>query len=197
MIIAPDSLTPKDLYFLLTSIVVPRPIALVTSISESGIVNAAPFSFFNAVCADPPMLMLSIERRQGRQKDTSRNILSRREFVVNVVAEEIAEAMNVTSAAFPPDVSEVEQAGLSLSPSTFVSVPRLAGSPVNLECRLARWMEIGNGPSDLILGEIAAFHVRDDLFTEGRVDPLKLKAVGRFSGSRYCRTTDQFQMKRP
>jgi flavin reductase (DIM6/NTAB) family NADH-FMN oxidoreductase RutF len=105
--------------------------------------------------------------------------------------------MNVASADFPPEVSEVEKAGFTLLPSIVVSVPRLAESPVNLECRLTQWMAIGNGPSDLILAEVVAFHIRDELLTQGRVDPLKLRAVGRFSGSGYCRTTDQFHMKRP
>jgi flavin reductase (DIM6/NTAB) family NADH-FMN oxidoreductase RutF len=195
--VLPETLSQRDVYFLMTSCIVPRPIALVTSVSPAGVINAAPFSFFNAVSANPPMVMLSIERRNGAQKDTTRNILSMKEYVINIVAESIAEQMNVTSGAFPPEVSEIEQAGFTLSPSTRVSVPHIAESPVQLECRLAQWIEVGGGPNDLILGEVVALQVNDEVFSEGRVDPRKLKAIGRFSGSGYCRTGDMFSMKRP
>ncbi len=197
MRIDPSSLPHRDTYFLLTGIVVPRPIALVSSLSAEGIVNAAPFSFFNAVTANPPTIMISVDRRAGNQKDTTRNILSLKEFVVNVVTEEIAEKMNIASGNYPPDVSEIDLAGLTTIPSETISVPRIAESPIQLECRLSWWKEIGNGPNDLIFGEITAIHLDDRIMKEGRIDHAALKAVGRLSGSYYCTTTGIFRMQRP
>jgi len=185
------------MYFLLTASIIPRPIALVTSKSASGIINAAPFSFFNAVSGDPPTLMLAIDRRNGEMKDTSHNIVHHKEFVVNVVTEGIATQMNITSGNYPRAVSEVQEAGFTLIPSTKISVPRIAESPIHFECMLSQRLEIGNGPTDLILGEIFLMHVDDKMFDAGRIDPRKVHAIGRLSGSQYCTTTEILEMRRP
>lgn len=197
MIIRSASLPKHDAYLLLSSVIVPRPIALVTTVSPGGVVNAAPFSFFNAVCSDPPMVMLSIDRRRGQRKDTARNILERREFVVNIVSEEIARQMNLCSGDYPPEVSEIGLAGLSTAPSVVVSVPRIAESLVQLECTLEQHMTIGRAPNDLFLSAVHAFHITDGIFESGKVSALALKAVGRLSGSEYCTSTGVFRMERP
>ncbi|HWP82611.1 MAG TPA: flavin reductase family protein [Bacteroidota bacterium] len=197
MIIDPKNTLTTEMYYFMTASIVPRPIALVTSTSGKGIVNAAPFSYFNAICTSPPTIMIAVGRRNGEMKDTARNILERREFVINIVNEELAEQMNITSGTYPPDVSEVELAGLSLTPSVKVSVQRIAKSPIQFECVLSQAIEVGNDPTDLILGEIVLMHIQDHVMKEGRIQPELLQAIGRLSGSYYCRTTDLFQMKRP
>jgi len=197
MILRSDSTPTKEVYHLLSACVIPRPIAWVTSQSPEGVVNAAPFSFFNVVASDPPTIMISVSRRDGERKDTARNILASREFVVNVVNEALAEKMNLTSAPYPGTVSEIEQAGLTLSSSESISCPRVTESPIQLECTLSHAMEVGNGPSDILFGQIRVFHVSDDVLQEGRINTGRLKLIGRLSGSAYCRTTDAFEMKRP
>jgi len=197
MTILANTLSKRDVYYLLSAAVVPRPIALVTSVSSSGIVNAAPFSFFNALSSDPPLVMLAIDRRRGELKDTTRNILSLKEFVVNIVSEAIAERMNLCSADYPPEVSELEVAGFTQAPSELVRVPRIAESPVQLECRLDQHLEVGRAPNDLLIGEVLAFHIDEAVMEEGRISPHALHAVGRLSGSNYCRSTDVFRMERP
>lgn len=197
MILRSQSLTDAEKYRLLASCVIPRPIAWVTSVSPDKIINAAPFSFFNAITGEPPTVMISISRRDGKHKDTARNILSGKEFVVNIVNEALAEHMNATSASFPETVSEIERAGLHLSPSETIATPRIAGCPVHLECTLTHAIEIGSGPTDVLFGEVMVFHVADEVLKNQRIDPSLLRAVGRLSGSDYCRTTETFEMKRP
>ena len=197
MVIRSDALSKRDAYHLLSSMIVPRPIALVTTLSPGGVVNAAPFSFFNALCSDPPMVMLSIDRRRGERKDTARNILERREFVVNVVSEKIAESMNLCSGEYPIEVSEILLAGLSTAPCEGVSVPRIAESLAALECSLEQHVTIGRAPNDLFLGAVHCFHVADEIIDSGRVNARALKAVGRLSGSEYCTSTEIFTMERP
>lgn len=192
-----DELSTREAYLLLSSCVLPRPIAWVTSVSSSGIVNAAPFSFFNVVSTDPPMVMIAVSKRKGDPKDTSRNISESRTFVVNIVNESLAETMDLTSADFPESVSEIERAGLTLAPSARIPVPGILLSPIRLECKLHTQLEIGNAPTDMIIGEVVAIHVDDEVMTGGRIDARKLKAIGRLSGSNYCRTTELFRMERP
>ena len=197
MTILANTLSKRDVYFLLSAAVVPRPVALVTSVSSSGVVNAAPFSFFNAISSDPPLVMLAIDRRNGEPKDTASNILSQKEFVVNIVSEAIAEKMNLCSGDYPSEVSELDVAGFTHAPSELIRVPRIAESPVQLECRLEKHLEIGRAPSDLVIGEVLAFHIDEAVMKEGRISPHALQAVGRLSGSNYCRSTDVFRMERP
>ncbi len=195
--IEPSALTPRELYHLLISCVVPRPIALVTSVSPAGIINAAPFSFFNAVSANPPILMISVGRKKGLMKDTAANILATKEYVIHIVDEHSAEKMNITSASLSPDESEIIEAGFSVTPGTNVRVPRITESPISLECKLLHHLEVGNITSDLLLGEVVAFHIKEGLLKEGAVDAKMLLAIGRMGGSGYCRTRDLYEMERP
>ena len=197
MTILSNTLEKREAYYLLSSAIVPRPIALVTTLSPEGVVNAAPFSFFNAIASDPPLVMLSVDRRRGQRKDTARNILEKKEFVVNIVPEAIAEQINLCSGDYGPEVSELELAAFTAVPSTLVSVPRIGESPVQLECTLEQHITVGRGPNDLFIAAVLAFHVRDGLLEAGRINAHTLKAVGRLSGSAYCRSTDIFRMERP
>ena len=182
----------------LTGVVVPRPIAFVSSISAAGLVNLAPFSFFNAVAYDPPTIVFSISRYAGDQrhklKDTLANIEETGEFVVNVVVDDIAEAMNKTAAEYPVEVNEFQVAGLTPAPSDLVRPPRVAESPVNMECRLNQVVPIGEGRHQhgLVIGEIVLMHLRDDIIPGHRINHPKLRPTGRLAGNMYCHTLDFF-----
>ena len=191
-------LAARDRYKLLVSVVVPRPIALVTSLSENGQVNAAPFSFFNVMGSEPPIVALAPGNGpDGEPKDTARNIRRNGEFVVNIVDEAIADAMNICAIDFPSGISELVAAGLTAQPSQEVQAPRIEESPVNLECRELMTLEIGR--NRIVLGEVLHIHIRDEL-----VDPEKLHVrtenmhvVGRMhGGGGYTRTRDYFQIDR-
>ncbi len=185
--------------------IVPRPIALVSTRSEAGISNLAPFSFFTGVSANPPVICFCPIRRPGADprpdayKDTLRNISRTREFVVNVVSEEIAEKMNITAGEYPPEVDEFEVAGLTPVPSDLVKPPRVAESHVQMECVLYLAIELSAlpGGGNLVLGEIVRFHIADHLVENFKIDPDKLRAVGRMGGNSYARTRDRFDMIRP
>ncbi len=180
--------------------VVPRPIAFVSSISPDGIANLAPFSFFNAVSYSPPTIVFSAARHAGwKEKDTLANIEANGEFVVNIVSEEIAEAMNSTAAEYPADVDEFEIAGLTALPSDTIKSPRVAESPVSMECRLNQVVELGEGDNShgLVIAEVVLLHIRDDVINGHRIDQQKLKPVGRLAGSMYCSTLDTYEMLRP
>ncbi len=193
-----NDLTPNERYKLLTSVVVPRPIALTTTIDADGRVNAAPFSFFNILGYDPPLVMIAPGNRpDGTPKDTARNIQDTREFVVHIVDEALAEAMNVTATTFAPGTNEVEMAGLTTTPSLHVAPPRIAEAPVALECREVKTLEIGK--VRIVIGEVLRLYLRDDLLDRERlrVHTDRLGAVGRMHGGGwYTRTTDLFQMAR-
>ena len=185
------------IYRLLASLVVPRPIALVSTVSETGVANIAPFSFYNVASAAPPVLSISIDLRYGRDtKDTVVNIRATHEFVVNVVSEPIAQPMNVASFDWPPEVDEFAAAGLTPDYSTVhVRAPRIAESPAQFECRLLQTVELGKWT--LILGEVLAFHCDKRLLDERfRIDMDRLRAVGRLTGNQYCRTADRFSLNR-
>ncbi len=184
----------------LTGVVVPRPIAFVSTVSEDGIVNLAPFSFFNAVAYSPPTLVLGISRQADwKEKDTLSNIEATGEFVVNVVSDEIAAAMNATAAEFPADVDEFEISGLTPAPSEAVRAPRVAESPVSMECRLDQVVDIGDPETGnaLVIGHIILMHVRDDIISGHRIDHNRLKPVGRLAGNMYCDTHDTYELVRP
>jgi len=199
MQIEPTGKQVGELYRLMISVIVPRPIAFISSISKSGILNLAPFSYFMGVCSHPPIIAVSIIERPSGPKDTANNIQETAQFVVNLVTEEIAEKMNIASGDYPSDVNEFEMAGLTTIPSTSVKPPRVAESPISMECRLYEMSKVGNSPyaSYLTLGEIVLFHIRDDLWADGEVDVHKLFAIGRMSGPRYTKTRDIFEMPRP
>ena len=183
----------------LTGVVVPRPIAFVSSVSADGIVNLAPFSFFNAMAYDPATIVLGISRSAGwKAKDTLANIEATGEFVVSVVVDDIAEAMNSTAAEFPADVDEFEIADLTQKPADLVSAPLVAESPVNMECKLNQIVEIGDGTNHgIVVGEILLMHVRDDIINGHRINHQRLKPVGRLAGNMYCKTDDVYEMVRP
>jgi flavin reductase (DIM6/NTAB) family NADH-FMN oxidoreductase RutF len=184
----------------LTGVVVPRPIAFVSTISTGGIVNLAPYSFFNAVAYDPPTIVFSSSlRAPSKEKDTLANIEATGEFVVNIVVDDIAEAMNRTAAEYPADVSEFEIAGLTPAPSDKVKAPRVAESPVNMECRLVQVVPIGSGDHahGLVIGEVIWMHIRDDIIDGHRINHQALKPVGRLAGNMYCHTADTYEMVRP
>ncbi len=183
----------------LTGVVVPRPIALVSSVSAEGVVNLAPFSFFNAIAYAPATIVLGISRSAGwKDKDTLANIEATGEFVVNVVVDDIAEAMNSTAAEFPADVDEFDVSGLTAAPSELVSAPRVAESPVNMECRLNQVVDIGDRTNHaLVIGEIVLMHVRDDIIDGHRINHARLKPVGRLAGNMYCNTHEVYELVRP
>jgi flavin reductase (DIM6/NTAB) family NADH-FMN oxidoreductase RutF len=197
---ASSNIPASTAYKLLTSTIVPRPIAFVTSINSDGVINAAPFSFFNAMGSEPPVIALGFEpKSDGNVKDTPYNIIEMKEFVVNLVDEKLAGQMNISSGSFPANQSEIEIAGLDIVSSIEVKVPRLKASPVSMECRLFEHIPLGGGGS-IIIGEILHFHIRDEIIQQTnplRVDVNKLGAIARLAGPDYVRITDQFQIKRP
>jgi flavin reductase (DIM6/NTAB) family NADH-FMN oxidoreductase RutF len=181
--------------------VVPRPIAWVSTVSESGVHNLAPFSFFNAVTSSPPMVVISVSHRNGELKDTARNVTEVPELVLNIVSEAVGEAMNVTSEELPFEVDEIELAKLTKVPSTLVRPVRVAESPVQIECRVEQLIPVGRGTAGniLILAEVLAYHINDAVFDpeRKRILPDKLKAIGRMAGDGYSKTNEYFEMVRP
>lgn len=201
MIVDPASTDYLSTYKLLIGSVVPRPIAFVSSISADGTFNLAPFSFFTVASSNPPVLLFNVARRgtPDARKDTLRNITTTREFVVNVVSEEIGEKMNLCAGEYPPDVDEFQVSGLTPIPSDLVKAPRVAESHIAMECRLLYTIEMSGlpGGGNLMLGEVIRIHIDDALFTNFRIDQDKLKAIGRMAGNSYTRTQDRFDMIRP
>jgi flavin reductase (DIM6/NTAB) family NADH-FMN oxidoreductase RutF len=193
--------TPQAAYALLTRIVTPRPIAWVTTVSPAGVVNLAPFSFFNAFGSNPPVVVFSPTlTRTGAKKDTLRNVEATGQFVVNAVTADLAERANLTSKELPPDESEIELAGLHTVPSLKVTPPRVAESPAALECVLRQIIPIGTGAiaANLVVGEVVAIHVADDVLgPDGQPDPRLLKTVARLGADWWCHTADLFELKRP
>jgi flavin reductase (DIM6/NTAB) family NADH-FMN oxidoreductase RutF len=190
-----------DVYHLLVGVVTPRPIAWVTTVDPEGRVNLAPFSFFNAFGANPPVVVFSPTlRRDGSKKDTLRNLEATGEFVLNAAVESLSEKINLSSKELPYGQSEVELTGLSLIPSTKVKPPRLAETPVTMECKVLQIVSTGKGPvaGNLVIGEILVMHIADSVLdNKKRIDPRKLRTIARLGGDYYCRTTDLFEMKRP
>ena len=185
-----------DCYKLLSALIIPRPIAWVSTLGESGVANCAPFSFFNLVSGDPPLCIIGINARaDGSLKDTLLNIRRTKEFVLNLVDEDLAKAMRVTGNEFPDHVSEFEQAGLTPAPSVRVRHPRIAQAPASLECVVNRLIPIHAG-QELILADIVHLHAR-----EGIIDPATLRTslaeyrpIGRLFASHYCTTRERFDL---
>jgi flavin reductase (DIM6/NTAB) family NADH-FMN oxidoreductase RutF len=195
MQIDPSQQSEANNYKLLTNIVVPRPIAWITSLNADGVVNLAPFSFFNAFASDPMYVGVGIGLRDsGAPKDTAANIASGREFVVNFVTEDLLGAMNVTAADFPPDQSELSAARLHAAPAVRVKAPRLAEAQASLECQL--FQSVALGTSTLFIGEVVMFHVADHLMGP-RMHVNHFAPIGRLgSPSVYCRTSDRIELAR-
>jgi flavin reductase (DIM6/NTAB) family NADH-FMN oxidoreductase RutF len=173
-------------YRLLTGLVVPRPIAWVTTLSATGTVNLAPFSHFTFVSPKPPMLAISVGRKAGIYKDTARNIMAREEFVVHIADRPLIRDVHESAIEHPPEVSEVEVLGLATRPGLHVRVPRLAVAPVAMECRLRHCMEFGETRSRLLVGEVVSFHLRDGLLADGKVDTRRLDPICRLAGPNYA-----------
>lgn len=194
-----SKLSPRDGYKLLASTIVPRPIAWVVSQDAQGRLNAAPFSFFNLFSDDPPVVCLGIMGRAGAPKDTAANIRATGEFVVNLVSEPLAPKMNITAIEFGHDVNELQEAGLTTAPSATIAVPRIAESPVALECRRREMIELGNGRV-LVVGTVTTVHIDDAAVLDAErcyVDTPALKLVARMHGrGEYARTGDLFTMER-
>jgi flavin reductase (DIM6/NTAB) family NADH-FMN oxidoreductase RutF len=201
MHLEPSPSNALDAYHLLVGLVTPRPIAWVTTVSPAGVVNLAPFSFFNAFGANPPVVVFSpTNKRDGSKKDTLRNVEAGGEFVVNASVASLAEKVNLTSRELPPDQSEVELAGLHTTPSLKVKPPRVAESPAALECKVLQIVPVGGGPiaGNLVIGEVVMIHVADEVLdAAGRPDPRKLRTVARLGGDFWCHTSDLFEQKRP
>ncbi|MWV26881.1 flavin reductase family protein [Aurantiacibacter rhizosphaerae] len=188
-----------DRYKLMSAAITPRPIAWLTTLSSDGVRNAAPYSFFNMMGSAPPLVAIGLMRRpDGTYKDSARNVLDTKEFVVNLVSEGDAPAMNLTCIDAPPEFDEIDAADLATLPSSVIAPPRIASAPVSMECRL--YESIDAGLTTIVLGEVLRFHIGDDLVDPERlhVDTLAMKLVGRMHGAgQYTRCNDLFQLARP
>ncbi len=187
MQIDPSDLGAERIYRLMTGIVVPRPIAWVTSLSAKGVLNLAPFSAFTFVSQKPPMLAISIGRKAGVYKDTAHNILDTEEYVIHIADTALMAALHESSVEHPPEISEVEQLGLETLPGERIKVPRLAAPPVAMECRFRQCLEFGEARSRLIVGEVVMFHIRDGLVNNGKIETEALDPIARIAGPRYAR----------
>lgn len=202
MEINPNEAPPGAMNKIILGSVVPRPIAWVSSVDAEGRPNLAPFSFFTAVCSKPPTLLFcpGVRGLDGGTKDTYQNILTTKEFVINIVTEELAEAMNISATELPPEVDEFGLAGLTAAPSVRVKPPRVAQSPVNYECVLKQVVQIGDGEPGagwVMIGEVVHVHVADEVIEPNfRIKIEALKPVARLAGYNYARVNDVFEMKR-
>ncbi|MFD2611207.1 flavin reductase family protein [Paenibacillus gansuensis] len=199
--IDPSSLSERDNYKFLIGSVIPRPIAWVTTQTESGIVNAAPFSYFNIVTANPPMLSISVQRKNGKKKDTARNAKRAGEFVVHIADEMNVEFMNQTAVSLGPEESEIDFSGLHLMPSEIVSIPAIAEARIRMECLLESSVTLGGTKEepacDLLIGKVVRFHIEDELYSQGRIDAQKLQPVSRLAGMNYAKLGEIFSLERP
>jgi flavin reductase (DIM6/NTAB) family NADH-FMN oxidoreductase RutF len=195
MRIDPAYLDAETAYRLITGVVVPRPIAWVTSLSATGVLNLAPFSAFTFVSPKPPMLAISVGRKGGIYKDTAQNILNNEEYVVHIADSSLMNAVHESSTEHPPDVSEVEELRLSTLPGERVKVPRLVAAPVAMECRFRQCLEFGETRSRLIVGEVLVFHIRDGLLNNGKIETEALDPIARIAGPRYARLGEIVTLK--
>jgi flavin reductase (DIM6/NTAB) family NADH-FMN oxidoreductase RutF len=203
--IDPAGQTVLESYKLMSGLIVPRPVALISTVDKNGTANVAPFSFFSGVGANPPTVLFcpslrsQSASRPDDRKDTLRNVEQTGEFVINIVSDSLAAATNATAAEVGPDVDEFLIAGLTPIPSEVVKAPRVAESPAQLECKLLQivFTGQGSGAGVVVVGEILRFHFRADLESNFRIDPEKLDAVGRMAGNTWVRTRDLFDLDRP
>ncbi len=195
MRIDPAYLDAETAYRLITGVVVPRPIAWVTSLSGSGVLNLAPFSAFMFVSPKPPMLAISVGRKGAIYKDTAQNILNNEEYVVHIADSSLMTAVHESSTEHPPDVSEVEELRLSTLPGERIKVPRLAAAPVAMECRFRQCLEFGETRSRLIVGEVLVFHIRDGLLQNGKIETEALDPIARIAGPRYAKLGEIVTLK--
>ncbi|HTR34878.1 MAG TPA: flavin reductase family protein [Bryobacteraceae bacterium] len=199
ILVDPAATAPQNSYKLLIGSIVPRPIGFISTISPGGVYNLAPFSFFNAICGNPPVVCFACGTRSP-EKDTLANVRAGGEFVVNIVSEEFAEKMNLTSGEYPAEVDEFQLSGLTPMPSSIVRPPYVAESHVNMECKLVQIVEVSKRTplgGTLVIGEVVQFHIDPAVTDNFRIDAEKLRAVGRMGGNDYTRTRDRFTMIRP
>lgn len=201
MEIRPDTLPWQDAYKLLIGSVLPRPIAFVSTKNAEGVANVAPFSFFTAICADPMLVCFApmIRGTDGDKKDTLKNIESTKEFIINIVSEEICEQVNQAATDFAYGIDEFEMVGLTKIDGTTVNVPRVKESLVGLECELFELLHFGEnkGAGSLVIGKVVNVHVNDDLYENGKINTEKLNPVGRLAGHSYTKAiTDTFAIER-
>jgi flavin reductase (DIM6/NTAB) family NADH-FMN oxidoreductase RutF len=200
MKIDPQTLSSGRLYRWMVGLITPRPIAWVSTISNHGVCNLAPYSFFNGVGANPPTVMFCpANRGDGLPKDSHANVLATGEFVVNIVTEALAAEMNQTSAELNPDEDEFEFASVEKAESVIVKPPRVAKAAASMECVLHSAITLGTGPggANLIIGRIVQMHIDDQYIDDGKLDATRLHTVGRMGGADYCKTVQRFQLDRP
>ncbi|WP_282938544.1 flavin reductase family protein [Paenibacillus sp. RC67] len=199
--IDPKQISERESYKLLIGSIIPRPIALVTTLSSQGVVNAAPFSYFNIVTADPPMISVSVQRKQGRMKDTARNAVDAGAFVVHISDETYIQQINQTAASLPPHESEVALAELSTVKSEKISVPGIAEARVRMECVLEQAIPLGGTQetpaADLLIGRVVCFHIDEAVYDQGHIDAEALRPVSRLAGASYSKLGEQFILDRP
>jgi flavin reductase (DIM6/NTAB) family NADH-FMN oxidoreductase RutF len=200
MKIDPATLDRTTAHDVMVGAALPRPIAFISTIGTDGVYNLAPYSFFIPMAAKPAIIGVGIGRkRDGSKKDTLVNIESAKDFVINVVTESLAEAMNQSAGEYPPEVDEFQVAKLTPVKADLVKSPLVAESPIKMECRLLQILEFGQFPgiNNFVIGEVVRVHVKDELWVDGEIQSSRLRAIGRMGGDLYCRTTDVFEMKRP
>ncbi|UTI44239.1 flavin reductase family protein [Niallia sp. RD1] len=199
--IDPKIISERDNYKFLIGSIIPRPIAFVTSLSEEGVLNGAPFSYFNIVSSNPPLVSLSIQRSNGKQKDTARNILSKKEFVIHIVDEQNVDKINQTAANLSPSQSEIKLAGLTPIDSSEISVPGVKEAKIRMECVLEHSLELGGADAlpgcDFLIGRVILYHIDNNLYENGRIDPRALAPVSRLAGNDYAKIGEMFTKERP
>ena len=199
--LSPDNMSERENYKFLIGSIIPRPIAFVTTQSEAGVVNAAPFSYFNIVSANPPMISVSVQRRNGMMKDTARNVVNRKEFVVHIVDQAIIRDVNETAAELEMDESEISRTKLTLVSSDKITVPAVKEAKIRFECILEQVVQLGDTEGqiscDLIIGKIVCYHIEQSLYHNGRIDAQALLPVARLAGNTYSLLGDNFDLKRP
>ncbi|MBW8012952.1 MAG: flavin reductase family protein [Chloroflexi bacterium] len=198
----PEDISLKNAYKLITGSIVPRPIAWVSSVNHAGQPNLAPYSFFNVVCSKPPTILFcpGVRAIDGKNKDTLENVRASGEFVVNLVTEELAEAMNLTATELPADVNEFEFGGVTQIPSELVKPPRVAESPINFECKVTQIVDIGDGgkgSASIVIGEIIYLHIAEEvLLPNYKINIQALKPIGRLAGPNYSKITETIEIFR-
>ena len=198
--IHPQDQTERENYKLLIGSIIPRPIAFITTQSSAGIINAAPFSYFNIAATDPPMLAVSIQRKDGAQKDSARNMMETKEFVIHIVDENNVAEINKTAASLSPDESEIDVTELDLVESTNIAVPAVKQAKVRFECTLEKAVELGQTEritSDLIIGKVERFHIAEEVYEAGKINYDKLQAISRLAGHDYAKIGEIFTIERP
>lgn len=202
MEISPDTIPWQSMYKILIGSIVPRPIGWISSLSLEGVPNLAPFSFFNAACANPPHIIFCpmIRTTDGQPKDTLRNVRATGEFVANLATEMLASAVNISATEFDPEIDEFAAAGLTPQASLVVRPPRVGESPIHFECRVTQIIDLGQAPGagSVVIGRVVHVHIDEEvLIGEDKISLARLKPIARLAGNAYARITDTFELERP